>query len=224
LKIINTRLKFGGALLSLLFIFGAGEAKADPVTINFDDAPQGEVAHTRYVPQGLMLMSGFMDVPGSLTFFYPGFRVVPVGGSNAAFSANTNGEPRWQNLYGVFFYAGTPNAATASFLSFDVVGMSPGSLDSWRVVVYDWHDKVLDTVNGTGNGTVIFSRAFGEITSFVFFGGTASQGIDNVRFQTEPLPEPATLTLFATGLIGGIGALARRRRRNAATSELTGNL
>jgi hypothetical protein len=219
-----TRFKFAGALLLFaLFVLGAGKAKADPVTITFDDAAQGQVAHNRYFPQGLVLLSGFMDVPGHVTFFYPGFRIAPAGGgSNAAFSANTTGEPRWQNLYGEFYFAGTPNRATVSFLSFDVVGNSPGSLDSWRAVIYGIHDNELGVVNGTGNGTVIFSRAFGEVLHFVFYAGSASQGIDNVTFQTEPVPEPATLILLASGLTGSV--VARRRRRNATTGERTSNL
>jgi hypothetical protein len=46
-------------------------------------------------------------------------------------------------------------------------------------------------------------------------GDEANDDVEKLVNQTNSTPEPATLLLVASGL-GGVGALARRRRKNAA--------
>jgi hypothetical protein len=219
MRVKSTQFKFAGALLFVLFVLGADRAKADPLTITFDDAPQGAAAHTLYISQGLVLLSGVTNANGNFAGFYAAFRVGTAGGSNAAFATDLNGDPRWRNLRGSFFHTDAPTPTTTSFLSFNVVGVSPGSLDPWRAVIYGVNNEELEAVTGTGNGSVVFTREMADIAHFVFFAGSTSQGIDNVTFQTATIPEPATLTLFGTGLVGGIASLARRRRRNAVAAS-----
>ena len=47
--------------------------------------------------------------------------------------------------------------------------------------------------------------------------GTAHQGyyigLDNVSLTADPVPEPATMLLFGTGLAGLVGARTRRKKK-----------
>lgn len=65
----------------------------------------------------------------------------------------------------------------------------------------------------TFEGTAVFGAEFQGITSLVIDGEFDGVRLDNLTFQTNAVPEPATMLLLSTGL-AGIGAVVRRRRQD----------
>jgi len=59
----------------------------------------------------------------------------------------------------------------------------------------------------------LFNRQVGSVPFFAFFEDPATKNTNYFEGTTAPVPEPATITLFATGLIG-LGLLRRKKNEN----------
>ena len=68
--------------------------------------------------------------------------------------------------------------------------------------------------NSTGYSTATFDpNLFSDLTSATLLSSSDTfVQFDNITFNATSAPEPASLGLFATGLIGVVGAIKRRRR------------
>ena len=89
--------------------------------------------------------------------------------------------------------------------------MNPAS--PWRLSVFGRDGALIDSQSGAipvGLGYARLGRP--GIASFLFEPGLPLQGLDNVRYETPVVPEPATMLLVGSGL----AAAAWRRRRPGA--------
>jgi len=180
------------------------DAFVSPSLIDFESAPDGRI-DGRYSSQGVtfseLFGGGFADVgtgsgiTGVATNF-PVFVGCPAGGcpdANARFSSlNTR----------VGFYVSTNPADDLTILAYR--GTSLVGSEFFRT-------------GGAGHGGsfagVEFASGFDRIVLHTTSVENGALVIDDFRFEGSPLPtpEPATVILFATGLVG---ACLRRRLRS----------
>jgi hypothetical protein len=218
-------------LLTFLSV-GAAHVEANPLTISFDSPPVPPFLPPNIYPpntynaQGVSLTSGSSPNQG-----YGGFGIGPssraISAPNIAFGADPFSTATI--LRGTFVLPGLPvsssTLAKTDFLSFFVVGTRLGQTVPWSIAIYESNDPIagrgtlLDSITGTTDRLVTFSRPGADIGSFAFTGPSFA-GIDNLSFNTPTqIPEPTSMILLGTGLAGVGIAVGKRRntqKRRAA--------
>lgn len=209
--------------ITCMLFAGASSAYADPLyltTITFDDRPTGQAFSTQ--PR-------FSSIRGTSRFGGPlsetgQFRVAPLTQAttapNAAFGIGPLfGDPSFNSLM-ISFNTNCPDCAPSScpfctdLVSLDVVGTQLGQTADWEVRILDRDGKILYSTTGTTDRHVVFSSTMRNISRLLFFASTNNEGIDTLSYNA-PIPEPATLVLFGTGL-AALGAARRRRKASAS--------
>lgn len=203
------RLGLASALLLFVVLFvAAGRAQGDVITFeNF--APPGGLVNVNpaspYSEAGFRLTPGnnqsavfdaaaVVDMPGNITDFF-GFAE-----SNIITLTNVAGVPF--NLSSLLL---GPISIAAGPVSITLVGNFAGGGSLTRTF----------SVLTTATPVTLFD--FINLTSVVFMT-TDDSGIDNINVTpVHPVPEPATMLLFGTGLAGVAAKI--HKRRNAKKNE-----
>ena len=208
-----------------LLVLGLGEprAKADPITITFDDVPAGLTDPGEYASDGVYLVSAnssFGVVNGLFADFWVQSCTCAMSHPNVALGGSFDFQsPFFHDLVGFFFLPGTQVRATTNSVSFYVLGTTPGGMDPWTAVIFgkgsddfiEINDDRLETVSGTGDAFVSFTTPAYDIAGFLLLTSTRRESIDNLSFNTPEIPEPSTILLLATGLAGVVTKIRGHR-------------
>jgi PEP-CTERM motif-containing protein len=168
-------------------------ASAVPTTLTFSEFPVGTIVSNQYAPQGVVFL------PGTNGNF-------PIIANDAAMPTSPvlSPNPPFSGDFGIRFPSG---ATDVSFLSgfWDVA-------HSGIINVFTPSNALIGTFTNPGTGVQTFNfdgDVIGRI-SFNSLADPAGADIDNLTFS--PVPEPSTVLLLASSLVGLGGAAWRRNR------------
>jgi hypothetical protein len=175
-------------------------ASAETIFINhdFDDRTPGVQG---YFDRGLYLVTGPNGVFNSIEIVSTRDAISPPNVVRAAIAGSA--------LEGRFLFADRPHYTPATNnLAFTITGIHE-SAHPYTVTLFDRGGSILDTFTGTISQGIGFHRLAPDIASFSFQAGDPSHALDDLRYSPPVIPEPATMLLVGSGLLG----TAVRRRR-----------
>lgn len=202
----------GKAFLVGAMMFTATTAQAQ-TTLKFDDLPAFSQVGSQYSSFGVTFTPGDFGVMVGLANGDPGNW--GVDGTNGPYFLGFNGGPSY-SITALF-----SSAVSNLFLDVSRTNGSQAG-DTFTIAAFNGTTLLTSqtiTFNPINSWTTVNLAASG-ITSVAWSGsgqGFHPYGVDNIKFDVvTATPEPASMILVATGLVGVFGA-ARRRRGAVAT-------
>jgi hypothetical protein len=195
------------ALVVLASSISLGTASAETIFINhdFDDRTPGVQG---YFDRGLSLLTGPNGMSNLIEIVSTSDAVSPPNVVRAAISGAL--------LEGRFMFADTPHFTPATDnLFFSITGIRE-SVNPYTIRLFDRGGSLLTEFTGNLTQGVGFHRFAPDIASFSFQPGDPSHALDDLRYSPPVIPEPATMLLVASGLVGA----AARKRRSRASGRL----
>ena len=202
---MHRQTSFGLKLFAVvLLLISPAVLRADGFTENFDELTDA----TNATNVGIFtVISGTVDVLGPS--LYGSTCYAPESGSCVDLDGSSDGTPGAIST--------GPLTLNGSYtLSFDLIGSQVAPVTSATVTLGSYSQTFILPMNDGTDGIVSVPITFDSptVTSLVFTSDTPGDYgsiLDNVSLTPVSTPEPATLSLLATGLAG----LMFRRRRSA---------
>ncbi len=213
------------SLTFLVLSFGSAMvARATPVTIVAADTgwyqEDGHHSFTNYIAS-----TGGLAQNNYFTFSLSGVSGTITGATISIFNPVNGffGSPGMYTLYDVV----TPpsilianNSAAVGITIYNDLGSGTvfgstnvSSADNGTVITISLNAAAIAALNATNGGVFAIGGAFSAPSGSVVFGFTGFDARNQLALQVSDVPEPSTLVLFCTGLVG-LASRLRKRKSN----------